>query len=176
MQSNEVLDTIKERRSIYKYNDEEVNEEEVNTVLEAGRWAPSFANLQPWKFIVVRDSETKNKLHEIAQRITLFREGIDQAPVVIAVATNQDKDPNHYAEAGAVASQNMALAAHSIGLSSYWIGVFDIDSEKDSAEKDAKKVLDLSEDERLISLLPIGRTDQVRTGERKDLEEMVVRK
>ena len=176
MKSNEVLKTIKKRRSIYKYNDEEVSKEEIDTVLEAGRWAPSFANLQPWKFVVIRDSETKKRLHKIAQRVTIFREGVEQAPVVIAVVTNQEEDPSHYVEAGAVASQNMALAAHSIGLSSYWIGVFDVASEKDSAEKNVKEVLDLSKDERVISLLPLGRTNQVRTGERKDLEEMVIRR
>ena len=54
MDSNKVLETIKERRSIFKYKDEDVSEEDVNTILEAGRWAPSFDYLQPWHLIVVR--------------------------------------------------------------------------------------------------------------------------
>ncbi|MFB6214361.1 MAG: nitroreductase family protein [Candidatus Bipolaricaulia bacterium] len=175
MKSNEVLKTIKERRSIFKYKEEDVSKEQIETILEAGRWAPSFANLQPWNFVVVRDKEKKKELYEIARRITLFRKGIEEAPVVIAVAVDQEADPNHFVEAGAVASQNMALAAHSLGLSSYWIGVFDIDSEKSSAEKDVLKALDLGEDARVISLLPVGKADQTRTSERKDLEEIVIR-
>ena len=176
MKSNKVLEAVKERRSIFKYNGEDVSKEEVNSILEAGRWAPSFANLQPWKFIVIRNEETKHKLYQLARRVTLFREGIEEAPVVIAVAVNAEEDPNHYVEAGAVASQNMALAAHSLGLSSYWIGVFDVDEEKKSAEKEAKRILELPEEFRLISLLPVGKSNQVRTSERKNLEEIVVRK
>jgi len=175
MESNDVLKTIKERRSIFKYKDEDVSEEDLETILEAGRWAPSFANLQPWNFVVVKDPETKEKLYKIARRITLFREGIEEAPVVIAVAVDQENDPNHFVEAGAVASQNMALAAHSLGLSSYWVGTFDIDDEKSSAERDVREVLDLSDDARVISLLPVGKPDQTRTSERKDLEEIVIR-
>jgi len=175
MDSNEVLEAIKERRSIFKYKDEEVSEDEIETILEAGRWAPSFANLQPWNFVVVRDSEIKDKLYKIARRITLFREGIQEAPVIIAVAVDQEADPNHYVEAGAVASQNMALAAHSIGLGSYWVGTFDIDSEKNSAEKDVIKALDLGDDARVISLLPVGKSDQTRTSERKELNEIVIK-
>jgi nitroreductase len=175
MDSNQVLETIKERRSIFKYKDEDVSEEDVNTILEAGRWAPSFANLQPWNFIVVRDPQIKKRLYEIARRITLFREGIEEAPVVIAVAVDQEADPNHFVEAGAVASQNMALAAHSLGLASYWIGTYDVDYEKNSAEKDVIEALDLGDDARVISLLPVGKPDQTRTSERKELEEIVIR-
>ncbi|MBS3736729.1 MAG: nitroreductase family protein [Candidatus Bipolaricaulota bacterium] len=175
MESNEVLETIKERRSIFKYKEEDVSSEQIETILEAGRWAPSFANLQPWNFVVVRDQDKKKELYEIARRITLFREGLEEAPVVIAVAVDQEADPNHFVEAGAVASQNMALAAHSIGLSSYWIGVFDIDAEKNSAEKDVIEALDMNEDARVISLLPVGKPDQERTSERKDLEEIVIK-
>jgi len=176
MLSNDIIEAAKERRTIFKFKDEDVNEESINTILETGRWAPSFANIQPWTFIVVRDEELKHELYEVARRITLFREGIEEAPVVIAVAVNQEEDPNHYIEAGAVATQNMALAAHSIGLASYWIGVFDVDNDKSSAEKDAKEILDIPEDYRLISLLPIGKKGHERTSERKDLDEIVIRK
>ncbi len=188
MLSNDIIEAAKERRTIFKFKDEDVSEESINTILETGRWAPSFANIQPWTFIVVRDEELKHELYEVARRITLFREGIEEAPVVIAVtvdqeapvviavAVNQEEDPNHYIEAGAVATQNMALAAHSIGLASYWIGVFDVDKDKSSAEKDAKEILDIPEDYRLISLLPIGKKGHERTSERKDLDEIVIRK
>lgn len=176
MHHNKIIEAIKERRSILKFKDEEVSKDSVDTILEAGRWAPSFANLQPWQFIVVRDKELQDQLHEIAKRVTIFREGLEEAPVVIAVASNQDKDPSHFIEAGAVATQNMALAAHSLGLSSYWIGIFDVDEEKKSAEKEAKEILDLPEDYRLISLLPVGKANHERTSERDELEEIVIRK
>lgn len=176
MHPNKIIEAIKERRSIFKFKDEDISKDSVDTILEAGRWAPSFANLQPWQFVVVRDKELQDQLHEIAQRVTIFREGLEEAPVIIAVASNQYEDPSHFVEAGAVATQNMALAAHSLGLSSYWIGIFDFDEEKKSAEKEAKEILDLPEDYRIISLLPVGKADHERTSERDELEEIVIRK
>ena len=53
----DVLEAIKERRSIRKYEPKAVPEEKLTQILEAGRWAPSAGNSQPWRFIVVRDEE-----------------------------------------------------------------------------------------------------------------------
>lgn len=176
MKNNSVLDAIRERRSKFRFRDEGVGEDTIESILEAGRWAPSFANLQPWKLMVIRDPELKEELYEIAGKITLFREGLEEAPVIFAVAVDQEADPDHFIEAGAVATQNMALAAHSLGLASYWVGLFDINEDRKSVEKEARSTLGLSEQYRLISLLPVGKSDQKKTGERKELEEIVIRK
>lgn len=130
--------------------------------------------MQPWKFVVIKDEEIKDKLYEIARQVTIFRGGIKESPVIIAVAVDAEKDSRHYSEAGAVATQNMALAAHSLGISSYWVGLFDINDEKRSAEKKASKVLNIPSNYRLISLLPLGKSNQEVTSERKDLEEIVI--
>lgn len=176
MKSNSVIETIKERRSIFRFKDEDVDQDSIDAILEAGRWAPSFANLQPWKFVVVQDDDIKEKLYEIAGQITLFREGVEEAPVIFAVAVDEEDDPDHYIEAGAVATQNMALAAKSLGLSSYWIGLFNIENGRGTAEKKAKEALEIPDNYRLISLLPVGKSDQKKHGERKELEEIVIRK
>lgn len=176
MKDNSVLETIRERRSRFRFTDEDIEEEAVEAILEAGRWAPSFANLQPWNLLVITDEELKKELYEIAGKVTLFREGLEEAPVVFAIAVDQEEDPDHFIEAGAVATQNMALAAQSLGLASYWVGLFDINKNRKSVEKEAKSALDIPERYRLISLLPVGKSDQKKTGERKDLEEIVIRK
>lgn len=62
----DVLEAIKERRSIRKYEPKAVPEEKLTQILEAGRWAPSAGNSQPWQFIVVRDEEVKNELARVA--------------------------------------------------------------------------------------------------------------
>ncbi len=174
MKENEVVEAIRERRSVYSFTDEDVSDEELETILEAGRWAPSYANLQPWKFIVIEDEEIKEEMYEIARSVTIFRGGIKNAPKLIAVAVNSAEDPRHFIEAGAVATQNMALAAQSLGAASYWVGVFDLNEERGSAEQRARKALDLPDDYRLIALMPIGKSEQKVTKERKDLEEIVV--
>lgn len=172
MKSNLVLKAIKERRSILNFKDEDLSQEEIATVLEAGRWAPSFANLQPWRFLVIRDENKKEQLYEDVGEVTFFRKGLLDAPAIIAIAVNQDEDPDHYIEAGAVATQNMSLAAHSIGLSSYWIGIFDIAENRKSAEEKVKDTLELSDDFRVIALLPLGKSDQQEQGKRKELDEI----
>jgi len=176
MENISVLDAIRERRSKFRFKEEDIGEDAIESILEAGRWAPSFANLQPWKLIVIQDEELKEELYEIAGKITLFREGLEEAPVIFAVAVDQEEDPDHYIEAGAVATQNMALAAYSIGLASYWIGLFDINEARKSVEKEARTALDLPKKYRLISLLPVGKSDQKKTGERQELDEIVLRK
>ncbi len=51
---------IKDRRSIRKYTDRRVSEEDLRLILESARQAPSGENAQPWRFIVVKDQENKN--------------------------------------------------------------------------------------------------------------------
>ena len=58
----DILEVIKTRRSIRKYKPEPVSEDETNRILEAGRWAPSAGNSQPWEFIVIRSKEIKGNL------------------------------------------------------------------------------------------------------------------
>jgi len=156
MIDNAVLKAIKERRSNIRFKPDPVSDEQIETILEAGRWAPSFANTQPWTFVVIRDDATKKTLVDVVERVTLAREGVAGASVVVAVVTDPMKDPRHHVEAGAVAAQNMALAAHSLGLSSYWVGVYDAAGKRGSAEVHLKKALGVPKDMRLIALLPIG--------------------
>lgn len=102
------------------------------------------------------DPAVKRQLSQVGVRITLFSEGIQQAPAVIAVAVDPRKDPRHFVEDGSVATQNMAIVAHSLGLASYWVGVFYRKNGRRSAERTVKKLLHLPEAYRVIALLPIG--------------------
>jgi nitroreductase len=151
---NQVLDAIKKRRSVGRFESTEVKDDELEEILEAGRWAPSWLNKQPWSFIVIRDQKTKEKLSEVVP--TTFVQGLKEAPVCILVIVDPEEDPYHFVEGGAVASQNMALAAHSMGLQSSWIGVFDIKEQKNSAESKVKQILEIPKKHRVIALLPIG--------------------
>ena len=173
MIKNEVFQAIRNRRSAIRFTSEPVSDEQIETILEAGRWAPSYLNAQPWLFIVVKDSSIRKEVGELVKRATIAWQGFLEAPVAIAVATNPEDDPKHFVEAGAVAAQNMALMAHSLGLSSYWIGVYDIDHARKSAEADLKKLLKIPVNQRLISILPIGVAETVSKKNRKDLSELV---
>jgi nitroreductase len=170
---NPVLDALKERRSVFRFKADPVPDEKIQTILEAGRWAPSWTNTQPWKFIVVKDPDTKRKLTEAA--LTITGVGIGEAPVIIAVVADPKVDPYHYVEDCAAATLNMALAAHSLGLSSFWVGVFDITGEKGSSEDRVKEILGVPRNLRVISILPIGVADMIPMKSRKPLSEIVYR-
>lgn len=170
--SNPVLENIKKRRSVLRFENTPIEKEKVEAILEAGRWAPSWINKQPWRFIVVTDKRVKEQLSQVVP--TVFTKGLVEAPVCIAVAVDTEEDPFHFVEAGAIATQNMALAAHSLGLHSCWIGVFNLEGRSDSAEFKVKKILGLLKTHRVVSLLPIGHPlGEIPEKDRKLLERLV---
>ncbi|KXA95620.1 hypothetical protein AKJ65_01385 [candidate division MSBL1 archaeon SCGC-AAA259E19] len=166
-----VLEAIKNRRTVPKFKESPVEEEKVNKILEAGRWAPSWHNRQPWKFLVIEDEEIKEQISEVVPNV--FKSEIVDAPLAIVVCVDPELEPYHYLEDGAVATQNMALAAQSLGLGSIWIGVFNLEGEKESREAMIKDILDVPSSWRVISVLPIGVPESVPTSERKEISEVV---
>jgi nitroreductase len=164
---NEVLNTIISRRTIRRFKPDPIDEEKLQMILEAVRWAPSFSNLQPWKFIVTRDQNLKNKLDK-ASRENVLHLGINEAPVVILVCVDRRIDPLHAIEAGAAATQNMALAGHSLGLGVGWIGVWGTE-----AEAAIQKLFQLPETTRVVSLLPVGVPAESPQNNRKPLKEFI---
>jgi len=158
----DILEVIKTRRSIRKYKPDPVSEEEINKILEAGRWAPSADNSQPWSFIVLRSQEVRKRL---ADTLTWGR-FLSQAPLGIAVTVNP-RASNHPVEDGAAATQNMLLEAHSLGLGACWIGTYGTGD-----EESAKKVLNVPEDERLVSVIAIGHPAESPQKTRRRLDEL----
>jgi len=159
----DVLEAIKERRSIRNYEPKAVPEEKVTQVLEAGRWAPSASNSQPWKFIVVRDEEVRNEL----ARVATYGRFLAQAPVAIAVVIDP-RASNHPVEDGAAATQNMLLAAHALGLGTCWIGSYD-----SGYEESAKEVLGIAGDKRLLALISLGYPAESPSRGRVELSDIV---
>ena len=162
---NEVLKAIRNRRTIRRFKPDPVDEKKLQMILEAGRWAPSFSNLQPWRFIVVRDLGLKIALDKAARESVLHL-GINEAPVVILVCVDRRIDPLHAIEAGAAATQNMTLAAHSLGLGTGWIGIWGTET-----ETSIQKLLKLPGTVRVVSFVPIGIPDESPEGRRKPLEQ-----
>ena len=144
-----VLDAILSRRSIRQYTDDPVEEEDVRTILEAARWAPSGLNNQPWRFVVVRNPETRKKISEAACR----QKFVASAPVVLACCAETN---NHVMTCGqlsypidvAIAIDHITLCAAAEGLGTCWIGAF--------YEEDVKTILGIPADIRVVALLPIG--------------------
>lgn len=162
-----VMEAIRTRRSIRAYKDQPIEEEKLKRVLEAGRLAPSASNQQEWKFLVVRDKETRAKLAEAAHGQTFVGEA---AAVIVGCAVETSKVMScgqlAYPVDLAIALDHMTLAAVEEGLGTCWIGAFE--------EGDAKKILGIPEQVRVVSLLPIGYPQSEPSARpRKSLDEVV---
>ncbi|UCH57635.1 MAG: nitroreductase family protein [Candidatus Bathyarchaeota archaeon] len=172
---NPVLNAIRERRSTVRFKSAPVDEEKIQKILEAGRWAPSYLNSQPWEFLILTDPEVKRQLCQIGVKITLFSEGIETASAVIVIVVDPRKDPSHYIEDGSAATQNMALAAHSLGLATYWIGILDLQKRGKTTEEAVKELLGIPKVFRVIALLPIGVPAYEEHSDRKKMSDIVHR-
>ena len=169
MSSNPVLVAIRERRSVNRFKPDPVGQEKIDAILEAARWAPSFVNSQPWSIIVVRSVELRKKLKELS--VTITGAGIEEAPVTFVVAVDPKKDPHHYVEDGAAATQNMTLAAQSLGLASFWVGVYDLTGHRSSSEARVKELLKIPAEYRVISILPVGVASMTFAKQRKSASD-----
>ena len=124
-----VSSVIKKRRSVRKYLKREVEDELLEKILEAARYAPSAGNYQPWEFIIVKSEETKKNLVQAAYNQTWILE----APVFIVVCMNMRLAGAVYGERGlklygiqsvTAAIENMLLMAEALGLATCWVGAF----------------------------------------------------
>ncbi|MFC1591829.1 nitroreductase family protein [Thermodesulfobacteriota bacterium] len=173
----ELLDAMRDRRSIRRYKPDMPAEEDVRYCLEAARLAPSWANTQCWEFILVTDPAVKQQLSETLPEQNPARKAIVQAPIVIAACAQKEKSGFFKGAAAtdkgdwmlfdtALALQNLTLAAHARGLGTVHTGFFDSGK--------AAQILQVPEQAALIELLPLGIPEaEGRPTPRKELDSFV---
>lgn len=167
----DLFEAIKGRRSIRAYTRENVSEEEIEKLIDAARWAPSAGNIQPWKFVIIRDAGTKQKLAAAALNQTF----IEEAPVVIVVCADEAQSSVGYGSRGvtlyciqdiAAATQNILLAAHALGLSTCWVGAF--------REELVRRALNVPPNIRPVAIIPVGHAaEEPRAPSRKSLKDII---
>ncbi|MBN2422282.1 nitroreductase family protein [Candidatus Woesearchaeota archaeon] len=154
----DVFECIATRRSIRKFMNVDVPMELIGAIIDSGRYAPSSGNVQNWRFVIIKNKDTINKIAEGAMQ----QLWIADAPIIIIVCAETEKLGQFYGVRGerlysiqncAAAIQNMLLAAHALGLASCWIGAFD--------ENIIKRITNVPEDVRIQAILPIGYPDEV---------------
>ena len=158
-----MLKILKERRSIRKYKSTPVEPEKIDECLEAARWAPSWANAQPWEFVVVKDKSIKEKIRETVSPRNPSSLAIVNAPVLLVVCGQLKKsgyyDDRYPTKFGdwfmydlGLATQNLCLAAHDSGLGTVIVGLFDHDR--------VGEVINLPANHEVLVLIPLGYPDQ----------------
>lgn len=162
------LELFRTRRSIRRYRPDAVPDEMVEQILEAGRWAPSASNRQPWQFIVVRDKAVLEKVAEHAAYYFLRWAHVAEAPLLIVLCGNAKSRiyRQFLHEDVGLAGGQMMLQAKVLGLGTCWVGGLD--------RKAIGDILTVPEDVRVIGLLTVGfPAEDPPPTPRKPLEEMV---
>ena len=144
-----VMEAIKKRCSVRNYQNRPVEREKVDKILESARLAPSASNRQEWRFVIVQDRDTRQRLMKAAKNQPF----VGEAPVVIACCAKTD---NHIMTCGqmcypidmAIAIEHMALEATEEGLGTCWVGAF--------YEDQVKEILGIPQDIRVVELLALG--------------------
>jgi len=167
----DIVDAIKNRRSIRAFGNQPVSDQEVERLIEAARWAPSAGNIQPWEFIIVRKPKIKRGLALAALGQTF----IEEAPVVIVVCADPQRSSPRYGSRGtdlyclqdtAAATQNILLTAQAMGLATCWVGAFN--------EEEAKEVLKMPAQMRPIAIIPVGHAAETpKMRPRRPLSEII---
>jgi nitroreductase len=165
----EFYDVIKKRRSVRKYKSDPIPEDVLSRILEAGRVAPSAKNIQPWRFIVIKDPSTKKGIAE-ASRGQLWIADADAILVGCILNKIAWGRMGGYMSSGpvdiSIALDHMILAAANEGLGTCWIGAF--------VEKEVKDILQVPDDVTVLALTPIGYPDEEpKDRGRKDPEQII---
>jgi nitroreductase len=174
-----VLEAIRKRRSVRRFTQEPVSPQDLESVLTAARWAPSWVNVQPWRIVVVEAQETKEALKATLLPSNPAAKGFELAPVLLVLIGEKGKS-GLYGETFAtdkgdwylfdlgIAAQNIALAACSLGLGTVHVGALD--------HRAAAAVLGVPDGFEVVEILPLGHpTFEPKAPPRKELEAFVTR-
>jgi nitroreductase len=177
----ELFEAIRTRRSIRKYTDRPVEDEKLNAVLDAVRMAPSWANMQCWRMVVVKDKEMRRKISDLSFVESFFapkgykanpsKKALAEAPVVIVLCADPAAsgtlwEQRYYLVDCGIAAENLMLAARAQGLGTVFVGVYE--------EEKIKALLNIPADMRVVGLFPLGYpTEEGKAGPpRKPIEEV----
>ncbi len=171
----DLMDVIRERRSIRNYEPKEIPRDTLQTILEAVQWTPSWANTQCWEVIVITDPAVKEQLQEAVPKSNPAHKSITAAPVILALCARKGTS-GYYKDIVTtqfgdwfmfdlgLAAQSISLVAHSLGLGSLIVGLYDHDR--------AKAVLSVPEGIEQVALITIGYASKVPSPpKRRDISE-----
>ena len=173
----DLLEIIQGRRSVRNYLDKGIPEETLNTVLEALRWSPSWANTQCWEVVVVKDQETKQKLQATLTPTNPAGKAMVEAPVVLVLCGQLKKAGFYKGQVTTkfgdwflydlgIATQSVCLTAHALGLGTVVVGLFDQDK--------AKAALGVPDGYELVTMLPLGYPEKMPAApKRREVREFV---
>jgi nitroreductase len=173
----DLMEAIKGRRSIRKYKSDPVAEKTLQKVLEAVKWAPSWANTQCWEVIVVKDPKVKAEVVTALSKGNPALSSITEAPIVLVLCGKKGISGFYKGQAVTVkgdwlmfdtglAMQNLCLAAHALGLGTVIVGNFD--------HQRIAEILGVPQNVEVVAMTPLGYPTTVgNIPKRKEISEFV---
>jgi nitroreductase len=169
----DMLAHIKQRRTVRSFTSEAIPQDIIDAIFEAGMWAPSHANAQPWDFVIIGPAARARLLALFQAKadelladpklppprrkgLTSLREDFGGAPLLVAVVSRPGTEPLEKAEnplSAAAAVQNMSLAAWEAGIGSVWLSL--------GAAPPARAILGVAEGATVVAILAMGRPKEV---------------
>lgn len=160
----ELKEAIIKRRSVRAYQNQPLNQRQIEELIEAARWAPTGANLQPWKFIIVQNEEIKKEIGKYARFYFIKSHHVSEAPALFVCLADTRKSSFSLIDVS-MAAQNIMLRATDLGLGSCFVGAFD--------EKKIKEVLKIPDKFKVVGLITIGKpADKPTTPPRLEFKEI----
>lgn len=158
------MEVIKARRSVRRFKNDPVSEENLVKLLEAARWAPSWANTQCWRFVIIKNQKVKEQLLEAFSPKNPAYNALKEAPVVIAACAQSGLSGFYKGMPStprgelllfdaALAAQNLVLAAQALGLSTVMAGAFD--------NQAAAQALRLPPAVEAVMIIPLGYAQEI---------------
>ena len=147
-----IIEAIFDRRSIRKYTEEKLTEEQIERLLKAGMYAPTARNSRAWHFYVIEKREQLDHLSEIHPYGKMLRYAT--SAILICGDNAIDDTLGYHAVNCAAATQNILLAAHEMRLGAVWLGVYP----REQRMQEIASYLDVNAQHIPISLIALGNT------------------
>jgi nitroreductase len=159
----ELKEAILNRRSIRKFTDYYVTDEEIKEIMEAARWAPSWSNTQAWTFVIIRDKSIIEQISGTFSKINPARQCAGTASALIAACARKGLSGcrggteltslnNWFMFDLGLAVQNLCLRAHDLGLATVIVGFLD--------HQNCKRILTVPKEQEVVAIIPIGKPDE----------------
>lgn len=162
-----LLDVIRSRRSVRKYRKEPVTDLLINEILEAGRWAPSGMNNQPWRFVVIKDKSFKDKISLMTHYTSIVSESDFCIAVFYNIPAGYHRDKDIMSIGASI--QNMLIYAHHLGIGSVWLGEILKNKEK------INEALGIGSSNEFVALIAFGYPDEEIISERLKMNEILLK-
>ena len=171
----DLMSIIKNRRSIRRYQDKDVSSDDMRKILESVQWSPSWANVQCWEVILVRDPDVKTSLQGALHKTNPAQKAVVEAPVVLVLCGKLESSGYYKGQVTTkfgdwimfdlgIATQSICLTATELGLGTVIVGLFDHDK--------VKEILGVGEGYEVVVMIPIGYPAKEATApKRREIDE-----